>query len=78
MQSRFKNYYPKEISHMIENMTYLPINTRKTVIKTFDINIESTVGVFSLTADPVLLSLLAQNGLGIRTGSFSGCLKVIH
>ncbi|MFT8670306.1 MAG: CRISPR-associated endoribonuclease Cas6 [Liquorilactobacillus hordei] len=78
MQSRFKNYYPKEISHMIENMTYLPIKTRKTVIKTFDINIESTVGVFSLTADPVLLSLLVKNGLGIRTGSFSGCLKVIH
>lgn len=78
MQSRFKNYYPKEISHMIENMTYVPINTRKTVVKNFDINVEATVGIFNLNANPVLLNILVKNGLGIRTGSFSGCLKVIH
>lgn len=77
MQSRFQDYYPKAVCALIEELTYTPINTRKTVIKSFDINVEATVGTFTLTANSTLLNIILKNGLGIRTGNFSGYLKIV-
>ncbi|MFT8394421.1 MAG: CRISPR-associated endoribonuclease Cas6 [Liquorilactobacillus ghanensis] len=77
MLSRFKAYYPETICKMIKDLKFVPINTRKTVVRSFGIFIEVTVGEFILYGDPVLLNLIVRNGLGIRTGNFSGFLEYL-
>lgn len=77
MLSRFKDHYSESICNLIKDLEYTPINVRKTVVKSYDINVEVTVGTFILRADPILLNLVLKNGLGIRTGSFSGFLEYL-
>ena len=54
-----------------------PINARKTVVKFYEKNIESSIGEFLLEGSPELLQLLYDCGIGSKRSSGFGLFEVI-
>lgn len=63
-----------QVRYDLEKMKITPISMKKVVVYCHDIHIESSVGVFELTAEPYLQKYFLQNGLGTMTGSGFGHL----
>lgn len=74
---RFRYANEKNVLKMVDTLKFEPLETRKVVIKQFKIFVEATVGMFKLEADPRLLNLIQQGGLGSRTGEFCGMIRSI-
>lgn len=77
MCARFEKYYGSTICDKLKLLKYTPVSVKKTVVKSFNIYVEATNGVFLLEGDPVILNLVIKNGLGVRTGSFCGALDYL-
>lgn len=74
---RFRYSNEKNVLKLVDTLKFEPLATRKVVIKQFKIYVEATVGMFKLEADPKLLNLIQQGGLGSRTGEFCGMVRAI-
>ncbi len=59
----------------VEKIKITPISMKKVVVYCHEIHIESSVGIFELTAEPYLQEYFLQNGLGTMTGSGFGMLE---
>lgn len=67
-----------QLTSTVKTLTFKPIQDRKTVRKSFGLNIECTKGIFELTGDPILLNYIQESGLGEKTGTFSGMVSLVN
>ena len=65
------------LASTVEELRFKPLKMRKTVRKSFGLNIECTKGIFELEGNPTLLNYIHSSGLGEKTGSFSGMISLI-
>ncbi len=54
-----------------------PIRMKKTVVKTYGINIPVSIGIFRLEGAPALLQYLYMSGVGGRRGLGFGCIDLL-
>lgn len=66
-----------ELVPYAKKLKFIPVRTRKTIRKSYGMMIEATKGTFELVGNPALLLFLYSNGLGEKTGSFSGMISTI-
>lgn len=65
------------LASTVEELRFKPLKMRKTVRKSFGLNIECTKGIFELEGNPTLLNYIHSGGLGEKSGSFSGMISLI-
>ena len=62
---------------MVENLKIEPINAKKTVVKFYEKQIESSIGTFKLTGNTELLNYLYRSGIGSKHSAGFGMFEVI-
>jgi CRISPR-associated endoribonuclease Cas6 len=62
---------------LIEGFAIEGISAKKTVIKHFNLTIETTIGMFILKGNPLLLNFLYHGGIGSRKSSGCGLFELI-
>lgn len=66
----------EQLASTVKDLKFRPLNMRKTVRKSFGLNIECTKGIFELEGNPTLLNFIQGSGLGEKTGTFSGMISL--
>ena len=66
----------ESLASTVKGLKFKPIKMRKTVRKSFGLNIECTKGIFELEGNPTLLNFIQESGLGEKTGTFSGMISL--
>lgn len=67
-----------QLASTVKTLIFKPIKARKTVRKSFGLNIECTKGIFELAGNPTLLNYVQESGLGEKTGTFSGMINLVN
>lgn len=67
----------EQLASTVKDLKFKPIKMRKTVRKSFGLNIECTKGIFELKGNPTLLNFVQESGLGEKTGTFSGMVSLV-
>ncbi len=62
---------------IVENLNIEPINAKKTVVKFYEKQIESSIGTFKLSGDINLLNYLYRSGIGSKHSAGFGMFEVI-
>lgn len=66
------------LASTVKELEFKPLKMRKTVRKSFGLNIECSKGIFELSGNPTLLNFIQEVGLGEKTGSFSGMISLAN
>ena len=66
-----------ELLAYAKELKFIPIHTKHTIRKEYNLAINATRGLFILQGNPVLLNFLQNAGLGSKTGSFAGMITAI-
>lgn len=66
----------EQLASTVKDLKFRPLRMRKTVRKSFGLNIECTKGIFELEGNPTLLNFVQESGLGEKTGTFSGMISL--
>lgn len=61
----------------IENLSLVPINAKKTLVKHYNQYIDSSIGTFTLSGHPMLLNQLYLGGIGSRRGAVFGLFDIL-
>ena len=71
-----KSKYTKE-QYDLNKFSIIPLDTKNVVINSFGRKVIGTIGVFKLTGDPKLLTLLYSAGIGSACGNGFGKFEVL-
>lgn len=68
----------QEFEPLVDEMLFIPIKMKKTVMQPFGEYVEASTGMFELIASPTLLNELLNNGIGTKKGSFAGMIRLVE
>ena len=61
-----------------DSIAFKPINTKRKVVRHYNMNMQGVIGTFELRSQPKVLNLIYQIGLGVRRSQGFGMLEIVR
>lgn len=76
-QLKALDFNKKIVGDLLNNFTIIPLTPKKVVVKFYEKQIESSLGVFELSGNPKLLEILYKAGIGSKHSAGFGMFTIV-